>query len=394
MITKDKATASSRKYSFPTLYFEVTRECNNSCPMCMTGCNNPEFVAKKKKAELSYQEIVEKVLIPAQRDLGVYQVGYSGGEFLLREDAIDLVRATAGLGCEVKITTNSVLVTEKLLKKLKDAAQNNLVMAFGINSIAQSEVNRETRNEDLETTLKAMKLCDSLGVTKHVVVTIGRFNMNDLDETIRWLAESHVPYNRSPLTGRNSGRNFINQCGLDSESMEQKIHPVLRKYPNGYISYTPFFLAPELHRKISGGQHVNVTVPQNPSIGCWCGTWIAVNAEGDVSPCAILLDEVNAGNVRQKSLLDIIDKGEVFQKILDRKQLKGRCGRCRYKFTCGGCRAMAWFKTSDYMDEDPTCFFEPVDETTISPHETETNKIFNRYARYAAAAGMFEPPDG
>ena len=54
---------------------------------------------------------------------------------------------------------------------------------------------------------------------------------------------------------------------------------------------------------------------------------------------------------------------------------------------------MAWFKTGDYMDEDPTCFFEPVDETTKSPHETETNRVFYQYARYAACAGMYEPPD-
>lgn len=385
--------ASMRKYTFSTLYFEVTRECNNSCPMCMTGCNDPEYVKKKKSMELSYQEIVNKVIIPAQLDLGVYQVGFSGGEFLLRKDALELVSATADLGCEVKITTNSILLTEKLLKELKDAAKNKLVMAFGINSIAKSDVNRKTRNEDLETTLEAIKLCESLGVTKHVVVTIGRFNMDELDETISWLAKNHIPYNRAPLAGRNSGRNFINQYGLDSESMEQKIHPVLRKYPNGYLSYTPFFLSPELHREISGGQHVNVTVPQNPSIGCWTGSLIAVNAEGDVSPCAVLLDEVTAGNVRTNSLLDIIDKNEVFKKILDRNRLKGRCGRCRYKFTCGGCRAMAWFKTGDYMDEDPTCFFEPVDETTKSPHETETNRVFYQYARYAACAGMYEPPD-
>ena len=385
---------SKHKYTFSTLYLEATRGCNNSCPMCMTGCNNPEYVKKKKNEELSYHEIVNKIIIPAHVEFGVFQVGFSGGEFLLRQDALDLVSETADLGLEVKITTNSILLNEKLLKELKTAAKNKLVMAFGINSMADSDVNRKTRNLDLETTLEAIKLCERLGITKHVVVTIGRFNMNELEETISWLAKNHIPYNRAPLAGRNSGRDFIGQFGLDAESMKQKIHPVLRKYPNGYISYTPFFLSPELHREISGGQHVNVTVPQNPSIGCWTGSLIAINAEGDVSPCAVLLDEVIAGNIRTESLLDIIDKSDVFQNILDRNRLKGRCGRCRYKFTCGGCRAMAWFLKGDYMEEDPICFFEPVDETSRSPHEDETNRVFYQYARYAACAGMYEPPDG
>ena len=32
------------------------------------------------------------------------------------------------------------------------------------------------------------------------------------------------------------------------------------------------------------------------------------------------------------------------------------------------------------MGEDPTCFFEPEDETTVSEHEAETNRMFKRYA--------------
>ena len=156
------------------------------------------------------------------------------------------------------------------------------------------------------------------------------------------------------------------------------IHPALRKHANGYISYTPFFLSPDVHNEISRGIS-NVTVPQNPSIGCWCGTWLAVNAEGDVSPCGILLDDVNCGNIRQKTFQQIIDDSKVFQNILDRTQLKGKCGRCRYQFTCGGCRAMAFYETGDIMSEDPTCFFEPVDKTTVSDHEQETNKMFKTF---------------
>ena len=41
---------------------------------------------------------------------------------------------------------------------------------------------------------------------------------------------------------------------------------------------------------------------------------------------------------------------------------------------------MAYFHTGDLMGEDPTCFFEPEDETTVSEHEAETNRMFKRYA--------------
>ena len=139
----------------------------------------------------------------------------------------------------------------------------------------------------------------------------------------------------------------------------------LRKHPNGYVSYTPFFLSPEVHERFSRGES-NRTVPQNPPIGCWCGTWLAVGAEGEVSPCGILLDEVNCGNVRDMSFQEIIDTSPVFQRVLDRNLLEGKCGRCRYKFTCGGCRALAFYAHGDVMAEDPNCFFDPEDETAIA----------------------------
>jgi radical SAM protein with 4Fe4S-binding SPASM domain len=263
------------------------------------------------------------------------------------------------------------------LQELDAAADGSLVIAVGINAI--DETNRETRDADCDVALEVLDLCSRLGIRRNVVVTVGQHNMASLDRTLDWLEREGIPYNRSPFTARGSGRALWETLRFTREDMERVIHPALRKHPFGYISYTPFFLAPEVHKRYSKGAR-NVTVPQNPSIGCWCGTWLALSAEGDVSPCAILLDDVVCGNVREATFEDIIDSSDTFQRILDRNQLGGKCGRCRYKFTCGGCRAMAFYETGDVMAEDPTCFFEPEDASTVSPHEEETNKMFKRYA--------------
>ena len=68
----------------------------------------------------------------------------------------------------------------------------------------------------------------------------------------------------------------------------------------------------------------------------------------------------------------IIDDSPEFQRVLDRNQLQGKCGRCRYKFTCGGCRAMALYENGDLMAEDPTCFFEP--EALSERHAANADK--------------------
>jgi hypothetical protein len=60
---------------------------------------------------------------------------------------------------------------------------------------------------------------------------------------------------------------------------------------------------------------------------------------------------------------------------------------------------MAGFSTirptpSDYMGEDPTCFFDPEDRTTISAHEELTNRLFKKYLLVERYTGFFTRPEG
>lgn len=371
------------KYTFNTIFFEATRRCNLSCSLCMASSNRPDVVRESTAKELSTEEIERHVLIPA-KEIGVKIMTWSGGEFLVRDDALELVRLATKHGYESTICSNGVKITEDLLRTFHEASGGTLVMAVGINSIENE--NAWTRDTDVDLALRVIEMCERLDIKRHVVVNVGRHNLDTLEQTLQWLDDRNIPYNRSPFTARGSGREHWEKLAFDREDMEKTIHPELRKHAHGYISYTPFFLSPDLHERISKGER-NVTVPQNPSIGCWCGTWLGITAEGEVAPCGILLDELDCGNVRDKPLAQLIDESEVFQKILDRSQLKGKCGRCRYQYVCGGCRALAFFDSGDYMGEDPTCFFEPVDKDTVCEHEQETNRIFKRYAFMVRHAG-------
>jgi len=374
--------SENRKYTFNNLFFEATRRCNLACPGCMASSNDPVRVEKSLREQLTTDEI-ERYVLETAKDIGVETITWSGGEFILRDDAVELVRRATAHGYASIIATNGTRMDRNVLEELNRAADGALVVAVGINSV--DEDNLRTRDAEADVALEVLDLCEEMNIRRNVVVTVGQHNMGTLDTTLDWLEKKGIPYNRSPFTARGSGREHWDELRFTRDDMENTIHPALRKHPLGYISYTPFFLSPDVHDRFSKGAK-NVTVPQNPSIGCWCGTWLALSAEGDVSPCAILLDDVSCGNVRDKSFEEIVDTSPTFQKILDRNNLEGKCGRCRYKFTCGGCRAMAYYEHGNVMAEDPTCFFEPEDENTVSPHEEETNRMFKRYAfmvRYA-----------
>jgi radical SAM protein with 4Fe4S-binding SPASM domain len=375
-------------YNFPALYFEATRLCNLQCPMCMTGSNDAGKVRTSTPKQLNFEEIRELVLEPGKR-LGVIAVGWSGGEFLLRKDAMDLLSLATELGLQSKICSNGELLTRDRLTDLKAATNGNLTISLGLNSM--DEHNEWSRDAGPDRTIEVLELCKELKIDRHVIVTISKDNTETFKDTIDYLVRNRISYNRSPYVARGSGCSLFHQFAFDRDDLRDKFHPSLRRAVNGYVSYTPFFLSPELHAQVSGGAR-NVTVPQNPPIGCWVGTWLAVNAEGDVPVCPVLLDSLSAGNVRDKPLDRLVAESELFAKILDRSQLKGRCGECRYQYTCGGCRAMAYYHTGDYLGEDPTCFFDPADRETVSEHEAETNRLFKKYLIVARYVGLYHRP--
>lgn len=375
-------------YNFPALYFEATRLCNLQCPTCMTGSNDTRTVKQKRPSELSFDEIRELVLLPAKR-LGVIAVGWSGGEFLLRKDALDLLRLTVELGYQCKVCSNGEILDRAKLLEIKEATNGNVTISVGLNSI--DEHNEWTRDAKPDRTLEVLELCDELKIDRHVIVTISKDNTESFAKTVKYLTDRRISYNRSPYAARGSGCDLFRKLAFDRHDLECHFHPELRGHVNGYVSYTPFFLSPELHAQVSGGAS-NGKVPQNPPIGCWVGTWLAVNAEGDVSVCPVLLDQLKAGSVREKPLDEVVASSKVFADLLDRSQLKGRCGDCRYQYTCGGCRAMAYYHNGDYMSEDPTCFFDPEDRSTVSEHEAQTNRLFKKYLIVARYVGLFKRP--
>ena len=375
-------------YQFQVVYFEATRRCNLRCPYCMTGSNDARKVRRSVLNELTFEEIRERILIPARR-LGVHTIGWSGGEFLLRKDALDLLRLTVEMGYRCSVLSNCKKLTRERLEKIRDVTDGRARIVVGLNAV--DDENRQTRDSESDRTLAVLKDCVELGLGQHVVVTIGKYNTESFEKTIEFIVKHNIAYNRSPLVPRGSGAQCFAEMGFDREDLREHFHPALRRNPHGYVSYTPFFLSPELHAQVSGGIRNN-TVPQNPAIGCWAGTWLTINAEGHVSVCPVLLDVLSAGSVRERPLDELVQSSALFADITDRSRLKGRCGRCRYQYTCGGCRAMAYFHNGDYMGEDPTCFFDPVDRSTVSEHEEETNRVFKKYLLIARAAGVYQPP--
>ena len=101
--------------------------------------------------------------------------------------------------------------------------------------------------------------------------------------------------------------------------------------------------------------------------GCLAGSGVCfISHVGEVFPCGYL--PVRAGDLRTQPFAEIWEKSEVFLQLRDTGNLKGKCGYCEFRNICMGCRARAYAKTGDYLDEEPFCVYQPKVSAANSTH--------------------------
>ena len=101
--------------------------------------------------------------------------------------------------------------------------------------------------------------------------------------------------------------------------------------------------------------HLDCT--NNERIGGFCPvglTSLAILWDGTVLPCRRL--EIPIGNILKDGLFKIWYDSDVLWKIRDKNNLQGKCHGCVNVERCGGCRAIAYVTTGDYMGEDIQCW--------------------------------------
>jgi len=332
--------------------------------------------APAARPELTTDEAKHLVLDELKRICPSGAVSFSGGEILQRPDHLELVAHNARNGLHTFVNTSGAGLDAAKLRQLRDAAGDRLTMGFSLDSV-EEDIQRKCRSGNRENIERLFRLCDESHVAYFVLVTVSKQNLATLERTMDWLRARQVAVIRSPFVPRGAAGQARHLC-FDRDDMERAIFPVLRDNPLDYVSYTPFFAAPDAACLSLGGRSLRLG-----SLGCQAArTFIGVNAEGDVAPCVHLLDSpIRCGNVRDQPLSRIYDESEIMLTLRGERPVKGKCGRCRYGDSCRGCRSLAYYQTGDYLGEDPSCFFDPGNVEAHSPHEsvqTANTQVFLR----------------
>jgi len=114
--------ASTKKETPPwdrqdSVIFEVTQRCNLDCCYCYNVWkNHPDY----PRGELATKD-VKRLLAKVVPESGCRLVTFTGGEPVLRDDIVDLVRFARGLGAEVNLISNGTLLEAERVRDLVQA---------------------------------------------------------------------------------------------------------------------------------------------------------------------------------------------------------------------------------------------------------------------------------
>ena len=336
--------------------WEVTRSCNLACVHCRASSLFGPYTG-----ELSTGECLK--LIDDFASLGNPVIILTGGEPLLREDIYTIASYGTGKGLRMVMATNGTLVTDEVVRKLKEA---------GIRRVSISIDGLDAKSHDAlrgvpgayEGALSGIESMKRVGMEFQINTTITRANLPQmqgiLDLAVKIGAAAHHIFLLVP-TGR--GKDLAHQ-EISPEDYEKTLNWFYEEDQRCGIQLKAtcaphYFRILHQRKKDQGKPRREGGHPFHAMTrGCLGGTsFCFVSHRGRVQPCGYL--DLDCGQIREKRFGDIWEHSAVFNDLRDLSRYKGKCGRCEFIGVCGGCRARAYEITGDYLAEEPFCIYEP-----------------------------------
>lgn len=127
--------------------FWLLAELTYRCPLHCVFCSNPIDYARHS-GELD--TATWKRVLGEARALGAVQLGFSGGEPLLRDDLEELVAHARGLGFYTNLITSGVGLTAARAQALKRAGLDHVQLSFQDSTRELNDFITSTRTFDLK----------------------------------------------------------------------------------------------------------------------------------------------------------------------------------------------------------------------------------------------------
>lgn len=326
-----------------TLLAELTYRCPLHCPYC----SNPVEMTRAG-AELSTGDW--KRVFTEARDLGVLQLGLSGGEPLVRKDLEDLVAHARAEGLYTTLVTSGLGLTRARARGLKAAGIDHVQVSFQDTDAANADriagIRLGRQKQEAAALVKELELAFSVNVVLH------RGNLDHLGELIEMAA--------------GLGADRLELANTQYYGWALRNRHLLMPTPEQVERSRA--IAEEAIRRHKGRMQIIYVLPDyyekypKPCYGGWGNVYILVTPNGRALPChgATQISHLEMVDVREHPLAWIWEHSPIFNAFRGDGWMKEPCRSCPRKAQdFGGCRCQAFALTGDATSTDPVCSLAP-----------------------------------
>jgi len=267
-----------------SLRLSVTQRCNLNCEYCHKEGE------KTTDSEISIENIKE--ILETASELGIKKIKITGGEPLLRDDIVEIIRTIKKHNFDdISLTTNGFLL-DKLAKRLKQAGLNRV--NIGCDSVSFLAKNKKS----IEQGLKAAKEADLNPIKLNMVVLKG-INDHEIEDMIEFARENDSILQLIELVKVNN--EFYNKHFLSLDSIEKELNEranrVIKRKTQCRMQYD------------LGNVIVEVVRPLHKNFCKNCNK-LRITSDGKIKPC-LMTDELVEFNGKD-SFVEAVGKRTIY----------------------------------------------------------------------------------
>ncbi len=330
------------EYKNMNITIDVTSKCNLRCKHCRVN-------------EIGYDMTLNEIeeVFNKLTDFKPRGVFISGGEPLIRDDIVEIVRKSKKLAPVTILNTNSLLLTENKLKELVDSGLNYIqVSVDGIEEQHDYIRGKGTYKKTIEKMKMINEYSDQIKL--HISSVVSQKNIDYMEEFARQILE--IENINVQILGfkRFIPNNVLKDSAALGKNGLKKLYKNLELLQKKYKEKTTIVSDMPMKNVFNEKRAIEVMKKYNLScVGCSAGVnGISIRNDGTVTPCTLLY--ISCGNILKQNLKEILQNADMVK--IKNRELKGKCEKCQYKLICGGCRAAAYQISGDFLEEDSECF--------------------------------------
>ena len=334
--------------SKPSIPLWLLAELTYACPLQCPYCSNPLEISASRKKELSTDEWIE--VMRQGRKLGAVQLGFSGGEPLIRPDLEALITEAKSLGYYINLITSSIGLNSEKIKAFKQAGLDHIQISFQGTDAQTNQI--YGGSDSFEHKLAMCREVRAAGFALGLNFVLHKQNLHQVADFLK-LAESLDPHFVELANCQYYAWALHNQEHLlpsQAQLIEaERVTNVFRDNYKGNMDV--FFVSPDYYDER----------PKKCSNG-WATTFLTITPEGDALPCqsAKVIPDMVFPNVRDQGLKTIWEDSPLFNGFRGTNWMKEPCASCPEKeIDLGGCRCQAFLLTGDASNADPVCSLSP-----------------------------------